>query len=228
MIGCDDAHTGGNRMAKGSGAKSKGKHTKEEEKVRRRSSFEGDDSDERVPLGVRIGIGAATVAIGGVLAIVSAGTMNGMKSNAIDRVHATIMAGAATDEALGEGAGDVDGTGHGGTVAGGGSATDGVGGSAEDDTTEDGATDGKGNGKDAGKDAESGNGSAGDGSIDTGVSQAPCATGTGARVHDVAPGETLSDISRRYGVSVDDIAAANGIRNPNLIYAGSSLVIPEK
>lgn len=228
MIGHDDAHTGGNRMAKGSGAKSKGKHTKEEEKVRRRSSFEGDDSDERVPLGVRIGIGAATVAIGGVLAIVSAGTMNGMKSNAIDRVHATIMAGAATDEALGEGAGDVDGTGHGGTVAGGGSATDGVGGSAEDGTTEDGATDGKGDGKDAGKDAESGNGSAGDGSIDTGVSQAPCATGTGARVHDVAPGETLSDISRRYGVSVDDIAAANGIRNPNLIYAGSSLVIPEK
>jgi LysM repeat protein len=211
-------------MAKGNGTKSKGKHSKEEEKVRRRSSFEGDDSDERVPLGVRIGIGAATVAIGGVLAIVSAGTMNGMKSNAVDRVRATIMAGAATDEALGEGAG-VDGTGHGGTVAGGGSATDGVGG-AEDGAGEGGATDGKG--KDAGKDAGSGDGGAGDGSIDTGVSQAPCATGTGMRVHDVAPGETLSDISRRYGVSVDDIAAANGIRNPNLIYAGSSLVIPEK
>jgi LysM repeat protein len=42
----------------------------------------------------------------------------------------------------------------------------------------------------------------------------------------VQQGETLYEISLRYGVPVADIAAANGIANINLIYLGQELVIP--
>ena len=45
--------------------------------------------------------------------------------------------------------------------------------------------------------------------------------------HVVQPGENLFRISIRYGVSIAAIQAANPIiRNPNLIYAGSVLIIP--
>ncbi len=43
----------------------------------------------------------------------------------------------------------------------------------------------------------------------------------------VQGGDTLSQIARRNGVSVADLAAANGIRNPDLIITGQNLVIPE-
>jgi LysM repeat protein len=46
------------------------------------------------------------------------------------------------------------------------------------------------------------------------------------RYHVVRWGETLYGISRRYGVTIREIAAANGIRNVNLIYAGQRLIIP--
>jgi len=46
------------------------------------------------------------------------------------------------------------------------------------------------------------------------------------RIHIVQPGETLSRIALRYGVTVQQIAAANGIVNPSLIYVGQRLVIP--
>ena len=49
---------------------------------------------------------------------------------------------------------------------------------------------------------------------------------TGRYVHIVQPGETLYRIAIRYGSSVQAIAAANGIVNVNLIYAGQQLVIP--
>lgn len=45
-------------------------------------------------------------------------------------------------------------------------------------------------------------------------------------VHVVQPGETLYSIARAYGVSVYDVAMANHLVNPNLIYAGQSLVVP--
>ena len=45
-------------------------------------------------------------------------------------------------------------------------------------------------------------------------------------IHDVIWGDTLSKISLEYGVSVDEIAEFNLIRNVNLIYSGSSLQIP--
>ncbi len=45
--------------------------------------------------------------------------------------------------------------------------------------------------------------------------------------HYVRPGENLFRISLRYGVSIQAIMAANpSIRNPNLIYAGTTLQIP--
>jgi LysM repeat protein len=46
------------------------------------------------------------------------------------------------------------------------------------------------------------------------------------RTHVVQPGETLFSIARRYGLTVEQVAAANGITNPALIYIGQVLVIP--
>ena len=44
--------------------------------------------------------------------------------------------------------------------------------------------------------------------------------------HVVQPGETLSSIAWKYGVNYWDIAALNGLANPNLIYVGQVLLIP--
>jgi len=46
------------------------------------------------------------------------------------------------------------------------------------------------------------------------------------RTHVVQPGETLGSIAIRYGVTVDELAFVNGITNPNLIYPGQVLIIP--
>jgi LysM repeat protein len=46
------------------------------------------------------------------------------------------------------------------------------------------------------------------------------------RVHTVQRGETLYRIALNYGTSVWAIARANGIANPNRIYAGQRLAIP--
>lgn len=48
----------------------------------------------------------------------------------------------------------------------------------------------------------------------------------GYTVHLVQLGETLYSIAMRYGVSAAAIAAANNIYNPDMIFAGQSLVIP--
>jgi N-acetylmuramoyl-L-alanine amidase len=45
------------------------------------------------------------------------------------------------------------------------------------------------------------------------------------RTHTVGPGEHLTGIARRYGVSIGAIVAANGIANPSRIYAGQRLVV---
>ena len=61
-----------------------------------------------------------------------------------------------------------------------------------------------------------------------GVSTSGTATGsaTSSRTHLVQPGETLYLIALRYGVPLSQLAAANGITNTWLIYAGEVLVIP--
>jgi LysM repeat protein len=53
------------------------------------------------------------------------------------------------------------------------------------------------------------------------------ASGSAAgRVHTVKRGDTLEAIGRRYGVDVPTLAAANGLRNPDLIIEGKALSIP--
>ncbi|MBM4465360.1 MAG: LysM peptidoglycan-binding domain-containing protein [Chloroflexi bacterium] len=49
---------------------------------------------------------------------------------------------------------------------------------------------------------------------------------TGERIHVVQPGENLFRIALKYGVKVEDITVANGIRNVHLIYSGQRLRIP--
>jgi len=44
--------------------------------------------------------------------------------------------------------------------------------------------------------------------------------------HEVKRGETLASIAAQYGVTVADIAQANGIANPNIISLGAILTIP--
>jgi LysM repeat protein len=44
--------------------------------------------------------------------------------------------------------------------------------------------------------------------------------------HEVKRGETLASIASQYGVTIADIAQANGISNPNLISVGQVLTIP--
>jgi soluble lytic murein transglycosylase-like protein len=46
--------------------------------------------------------------------------------------------------------------------------------------------------------------------------------------HVVAPGETLSAIAHRYGVSVEHLARLNELANPNLIIAGQRLRVPAR
>ena len=45
--------------------------------------------------------------------------------------------------------------------------------------------------------------------------------------HIVESGDTLARIAREYGVSIEAIASANNIVNPNLIFIGQSLTIPD-
>jgi LysM repeat protein len=59
------------------------------------------------------------------------------------------------------------------------------------------------------------------------VSFAPAAAQyNGQNIHVVQRGETLASIAGWYGTTVQAIASANGIWNPNWIYAGQSLIIP--
>lgn len=54
----------------------------------------------------------------------------------------------------------------------------------------------------------------------------PALTQEDDKTHVVQPGETLYLIAVRYGVTVDTLAAANNITDPNRIYVGQVLVIP--
>lgn len=50
--------------------------------------------------------------------------------------------------------------------------------------------------------------------------------GPSSSVHVVNYGESLSSIAWKYGVSVEDLVRANGLPNPNFVFAGQRLVIP--
>jgi LysM repeat protein len=49
---------------------------------------------------------------------------------------------------------------------------------------------------------------------------------TFGRVHRVQPGESVAGIASRYGVTSEDIVAANGLSDANVIQVGQELVIP--
>ncbi|MFT3836463.1 MAG: transglycosylase SLT domain-containing protein [Myxococcaceae bacterium] len=49
-----------------------------------------------------------------------------------------------------------------------------------------------------------------------------------ATTHRIQSGETLSQLARRFGTSVAELAKANGISDPDKIYAGHTLNIPGK
>ena len=46
------------------------------------------------------------------------------------------------------------------------------------------------------------------------------------RLHVVAPGENLSTIAQRYGLTLGELSAYNGISNPNFVFVGQQLSIP--
>ncbi len=54
----------------------------------------------------------------------------------------------------------------------------------------------------------------------------PAAAQSGGPVYIVQPGDTLYSIAARFNVSMDELMAANGIVNPNLLNVGQQLVIP--
>ncbi len=56
---------------------------------------------------------------------------------------------------------------------------------------------------------------------------APAPAPAGQRTHTVRAGEHLASIARAYGVTWPAVAAVNNISNPNHIYAGQTLIIPE-
>jgi LysM repeat protein len=51
-------------------------------------------------------------------------------------------------------------------------------------------------------------------------------TEAGATAVRILPGQNLTEIAAAHGTSVASLAAANGIRNPNFVVAGTTLVIP--
>jgi len=56
---------------------------------------------------------------------------------------------------------------------------------------------------------------------------APWSAGDGAAdEYKVADGDTLSEIAARHGMTVEELARANGIVNPDLILSGQVLVVP--
>lgn len=59
------------------------------------------------------------------------------------------------------------------------------------------------------------------------ITLALTATGTASASESyvVAPGDTLTSLARKYGMTIDMLAQMNGIENPNLIMAGQSLVL---
>jgi len=54
----------------------------------------------------------------------------------------------------------------------------------------------------------------------------PVAAQTGNITYTIQVGDTLSEIALKYNVTIAELAAYNGITNPNLIFAGRTLTVP--
>jgi LysM repeat protein len=55
---------------------------------------------------------------------------------------------------------------------------------------------------------------------------APAPAAPAVKIHVVKPNETLSKIAAMYGTTYQEIVKLNGIKNPNMIYAGQKFKIP--
>lgn len=62
--------------------------------------------------------------------------------------------------------------------------------------------------------------------IPTGTAPAPPSEPVAGGTYVVNRGDTLSSIAARYGTTVNDLVAANGLWNPDLIYVGQVLKVP--
>lgn len=51
-------------------------------------------------------------------------------------------------------------------------------------------------------------------------------TPTAAALYTVQGGDTLSDLAERFGTTVDELVAANGLTDPNALQPGQTLLIP--
>jgi LysM repeat protein len=71
-----------------------------------------------------------------------------------------------------------------------------------------------------------GRGASGGATASAGSARQQPVAATGAATVRVSPGETLSHIAARHGVTVADLMRANGISNPTRIRAGEVLRIP--
>ncbi|MEB3231662.1 MAG: peptidoglycan DD-metalloendopeptidase family protein [Leptolyngbyaceae bacterium] len=60
-----------------------------------------------------------------------------------------------------------------------------------------------------------------------GASLQPVVVPNVPETHQIQAGETLASIAQRYGISTQQLATANGIRNPNRIFAGRVLNLPD-
>lgn len=58
------------------------------------------------------------------------------------------------------------------------------------------------------------------------LSVGPASAQESGPIYIVQPGDTLTSIASRFGVTVDALMAANGISDPNLLSAGQELIIP--
>lgn len=57
-------------------------------------------------------------------------------------------------------------------------------------------------------------------------SASPAKPSANETVHVVRPGETMSGIAQRYGVSLTKLLAANRLRNAGLIFVGQKIIVP--
>lgn len=60
----------------------------------------------------------------------------------------------------------------------------------------------------------------------TAYASAPRSTPTIAALYVVQAGDTLSAIAERFGVTVDELVAANNLTDPNFLQPGQTLLIP--